>query len=146
MKSIRSFSLFKVLFLAVAAMGTAAIPAHAQATTGSFTLAHKVLWSGAVLPPGSYTFSVDSQTWPARVMVRQVDGSMVAILMPRAEADDKAVGTSSLVLHDEGGQSVVSALRLKPIGVVLEFASPKLAMPAAETAGLGPIAESHPAK
>jgi hypothetical protein len=146
MKSIRSFSLSKVLLLAVAAMGTAAIPAHAQTTTGSFTLAHKVLWSSAVLPPGSYTFTVDSQVWPARVTVRQVDGPMVAILLPQVSSEDEPLGASALVLHDEGGESVVSALRLKPIGVALEFASPKLAMPAAETAGLGPIAESQPAK
>ena len=146
MKSIRTLSLFKVLLLAIAAMGTAEIPAHAQNTTGSFTLAHKVLWAGAVLPPGSYTFSVDSQAWPSRVTVRQVGGSMVAILLPQVTSDDKAVRASSLVLHEENGESVVSALRLKPIGVALEFASPKLALPVAETAGLGPIADSQPAK
>jgi hypothetical protein len=146
MKSIQRFSLFKVLVLTIAAMGAAAIPAHAQNATGTFTLAHKVLWANAVLPPGSYTFSVDSQAWPARVTVRQVGGSVAAILMPLATSDDTFLSSSSLILHDEGGESVVSALRLKPMGVALEFASPKLAMPVTETAGLAPIADSGTSK
>jgi hypothetical protein len=146
MKSIRSFSLFNILVLAIAAMGASAIPAHAQAATGTFSLAHKVRWGGAVLPPGTYTFSLDSQDAPARITVRQVGGSIAAMLLPQSIADDNFIGTSSLVLHEEGGESVVSMLRLKNIGVALQFASPKLATPAAETAGLGPIADSQPAK
>jgi hypothetical protein len=146
MKSIRRFSLFKVLVLTLAAMGGAAIPAHAQTIAGSFTLAHKVLWGGAVLPAGSYAFSVDSQAWPARVTVRQVGGPMVGILIPQVMTEDKLAGASTLVLQEKGGESVVSSLRLKPMGVALQFASPKLATPVAETAGLGPIADSQPGK
>jgi hypothetical protein len=146
MKSIRRFPLFKALVLTIAAMGASAIPASAQTTTGTFTLAHKVRWAGAVLPPGSYAFSVDSQAWPDRVTVRQVGGPMVVMLLPQAMSDDTFASSSSLILHEEDGESVVSALRLKPMGVALEFASPKLAMPVAETAGLGPIAESGTTK
>jgi hypothetical protein len=146
MQSIRGFSLFKVLVLALAAMGASAIPTYAQSATGKFTLAHKVRWASAVLPPGEYSFSLDSQNPPARIMVRQVSGSMVAILLPQGMSEDKLGGASSLVLHAVGGESVVSSLRLANLGVVLQFASPKLAMPVAETAGLGPIAQSQPAK
>jgi hypothetical protein len=146
MKSIRSFSLFKVLVLAMAVMGASAIPAYAQTATGTFSLAHRVRWGGAVLPPGTYSFSLDSQVAPARITVRQVGGSVAAMLLPQSISDDNSIGTSSLVLHQEGGESVVSMLRLKNIGVALQFASPKLATPATETAGLGPIADSQPAK
>ena len=127
-------------------MGGSAIPAHAQTATGTFTLTHKVRWSGAVLPPGDYKFSLDSERSPARVTVRQVNGPTVAILLPKAISDDGLTGTSTLVLQDAGGESVVSTLRLKCIGLALEFPTPKLATPAAETAGLGPIADSQPAK
>lgn len=144
MKSIRRFSLSKVLLLAIAAMSASAIPAHAQNTAGTFSLAHKVLWAGAVLPPGDYAFSLDTQSSPARISVRHVDGPIVGILLPQAISDDDFVGASSLVLHQEGGESVVSTLHLKNVGLALEFASPK-ATPA-ETAGLGPIADSQPAK
>ena len=146
MKSIRRFSLLKVLVLAIAAMGVSAIPAHAQTATGTFTLAHKVLWAGAVLPPGNYAFSLNSEDSPARVTVRQVGGPIVAMLLPLSISADNFVGSSTLVLHEEGGESVVSTLRLKNIGMALQFASPKLATPVTETAGLGPIAGSQPAR
>jgi hypothetical protein len=146
MKSIRNLSLFKVLVLTLAAMGASAIPAHAQSATGKFSLVHKVLWGGAVLPPGDYAFSLNTQDSPARVTVRQADGSAIAMLLPQSISEDNLLGASSLVLHEEGGESVVSTLRLKNIGMALQFASPKLAMPVAETAGLGPIADSQPAK
>jgi hypothetical protein len=146
MKSIRSFPLFKVLLLAIAAMGTAAIPAHAQTATGTFSLTHKVLWAGAVLPAGNYAFSVNTEALPPRVTVRQVGGPVVAMLLSQSTSQDDFVGASSLVLHHEGGESVVSTLRLKNIGMAMEFATPKLAAPVAETAGLGPIADAQPAK
>lgn len=146
MKSIRKFPLLRVLVLAIAAMGASAIPAHAQSTTGKFTLAHKVRWAGAVLPPGDYTFSLDSQNSPARILVREVSGSTAAFLLPQGMSEDKLGGASSLVLHEEGGESIVSSLRLANLGVALQFASPKLAMPVAETAGLGPIAQAQSAK
>jgi hypothetical protein len=146
MKSIRRSSLCKVLLLAIAAMSASAIPVHAQTTSGKFSLAHKVRWGSAVLPAGDYAFSVDVQEFPTRVTVRQLDGSAVAMFMPQSVADDDLVGASSLVLHDENGESVVSTLRLKSVGLALKFASPKLSPQVAETAGLGPIAAPQPAK
>jgi hypothetical protein len=146
MKSIRRCSLFRALVLAIAAMGASAIPAHAQTVTGTFSLAHKVRWAAAVLPPGDYEFSLDSQHSPARVTVRQAGGSIVAMVLPQSISDDQPMAASSLVLHQEGGESVVSTLRLKDNGLTLQFASPKLATPVAETAGLRPIADSQPAK
>jgi hypothetical protein len=146
MKSIRRFSLSKMLLLAIVAMGASAIPAHAQTTTGTFSLAHRVRWANAVLPPGDYAFSLSSQDLPARVTVRQAGGPVVAILLPQSVSEDDFVGSSSLVLHQEGGESFVSMMRLKNVGMALEFASPKLAKPVAETAKLGPIADSRPTK
>ena len=144
MKSIRSFALSKVLLLAIAAIAVSAIPAHAQNTTGTFSLAHKVRSAGAVLPPGDYAFSLDTQSSPARISIRHVDGPMVGIILPQVISEDDFVGSSSLDLHQEGGESVVSTLHLKNVGLALEFASPKVTP--AETAGLGPIADSQPAK
>jgi hypothetical protein len=139
MKSIRRFSLSKVLLLAIVAIGASAIPAHTQTTTGTFSLAHKIRWAGAVLPPGDYAFSLSSHDLPARVTVRQVDGPVVAMLLPQTVSEDDYVGPSTLVLRQEGGESFVSVLRLKNVGMALEFASPKLAKPVAEIARLAPI-------
>ena len=146
MKSIRRSSLLKGLLLAIAVMSASAIPAHAQTTIGTFSLAHKVRWAAAVLPPGDYAFSLSSQDLPARVTLRQVGGPIVAIVLPQSVSDDDFVGSSSLVLHQQGGESFVSMLRLKNVGMALEFASPKLAKSVAESAGLGPIADSRPTK
>jgi hypothetical protein len=145
MKSIQRFSSCKFLLLAIAAMGASAIPAHAQATSGKFSLTHKVRWSSVMLPAGDYTFSVDAQNSPTRVVIRQPDGSTVGMFMPQSIADDDFVGSSSLVLRDENGESVVRTLRLKSVGVALNFAAPKLSPAVAESARLGPIV-AQPAK
>ena len=80
MKSIRSFSLSKVLLLAIAAMGASVIPAHAQTTTGTFSLAHKVRWAGAVLPPGDLRILARyARVCRRESSVRHVDGPIVAI-------------------------------------------------------------------
>ena len=96
--------------------------------------------------PGDYEFSLDSQNSPAQLTVRQAGGSMMAMVLPQSISDDQPMSASSLVLHQEGRESVVSKLRLKDNGLRLQFAWPKLATPVAETAGLGPIADSQPAK
>ena len=145
MKSIRKVSLFKVLVLLAGALGAGAIPAHAQTTKGTFTLAHKVRWGTAVLPAGNYAFSVDTQTWPARVTVHEIDGPITAMILPQTFSDEKLSGGSTLVLRRESGEAVVSSLRLANVGVALEFYSGKTTTPA-ETATLEPIADSQPAK
>jgi hypothetical protein len=137
MKSIRKVSLLKVLVLFVGALGASALPASAQNTTGTFTLAHKDRWGTAVLPAGDYRFSVDTQAWPARVMVRELGGT--------TSADQKLAGGSTLVIERKAGESVVRSLKLAPVGLALEFYLGKAAAPA-ETAALAPIGDSQPGK
>jgi hypothetical protein len=137
MKSIRKVSLLKVLVLFVGALGASALPASSQNTTGTFTLAHKVRWGTAVLPAGDYRFSVDTQAWPARVMVRELGGT--------TSADQKLAGGSTLVIERKAGESVVRSLKLAPVGLALEFYLGKAAAPA-ETAALAPIGDSQPGK
>ena len=144
MKSIRKVSRLKMLVLFVGALGASALPASAQSTKGTFTLGHKVRWGTAVLPAGDYEFSVDTQTWPARVMVRELSGTTSAIILPQAYSDQKLAGGSTLVIEKEAGESVVSSLKLANVGMALEFHSGKVATP--ETAALGPIADSQLSK
>jgi hypothetical protein len=144
MKSIRKVTLLKVLVMFAGVLGASALPASAQSTKGTFTLGHKVRWGTAVLPAGDYAFSVDTQTWPARVMVRELGGATSAIILPQAYSDQKLAGDSTLVIEHEAGESVVSTLKLANVGLALEFHSGKVATP--ETAALGPIADSQPGK
>jgi hypothetical protein len=145
MKSIRKVSLLKVLVLFVGALGASALPASSQNTTGTFTLAHKVRWETAVLPAGDYRFSVDTQAWPARVMVRELGGTTSAMILPLAYSDQKLAGGSTLVIERKAGESVVRSLKLAPVGLALEFYLGKAAAPA-ETAALAPIGDSQPGK
>jgi hypothetical protein len=145
MKSICKASLLKMLVLFVGALGASALPALAQNTTGTFTLAHKVRWGTAVLPAGDYAFSVDTQAWPARVMVRELGGTGSAMILSQAYSDQKLADGSTLVIEQKAGESVVSSLKLGPVGLALEFYSVKPTTPA-ETASLAPIADSQPGK
>jgi hypothetical protein len=147
MKSIRSSMLFKVFILAIGVLGASAGSAHAQAASGTFTLAHEARWGTVVLPAGGYMFSLQSPGMPATIVVRQTNGSRVAMVLPRAVSEEKLESTSRLVLsHNERGESFVSALYLGDIGVGLHYGQPKTEMSAPETAKLGPITESQPGK
>ncbi len=145
MKSIRGISLLKVLVLSVGALGASALPASAQSSKGTFTLAHQVRWGTAILPAGNYEFSVDTQAWPVRVTVRDLGGPTTAIILPLAYSDQKLAGGSTLVIDQEAGESVVSSLKLAKVGVAMQFHSGKVTAPA-EIAAIGPIADSKPGK
>ena len=49
------------------------------------------------------------------------------------------------LIEQKAGESVVSSLKLGPVGLALEFYSVKATAPA-ETAALAPIADSQPGK
>jgi len=147
MRSIRSSSLFKVMILAVSVLGASVSSAHAQSAGGKFTLPHETRWGTVVLSPGDYTFSLQSQSLPAPIMVGKIGSSQVAVVLPQAVSAEKLTETSRLVLsHSDSGESFVSALYLGDIGVSLHYAPPKAQTPASETAKLGPIPGAQPLK
>ncbi len=69
MKSIRSSMLLKVLVLAIGTLGTSVGSAHAQSANGRFTLTHDARWGNVLLTPGVYSFSLQSPSLPAPIMV-----------------------------------------------------------------------------
>jgi hypothetical protein len=143
MKSIRRSSLLKVLALALGVLGASVSSAHAQTATGKFTLTHETRWGSVLLTPGDYTFSLESPSLPAPIMVRKAGTPAVAVVLPQAVCSERLADTSNLVLrHDERGESFVSGLYLGDLGLSLHYAAPKGPMPA-ETAKLGPIADSQ---
>ncbi|MGH9540179.1 MAG: hypothetical protein ACRD3H_19800 [Terriglobales bacterium] len=142
MKSKRNATLFRVLVLAAAVLGASATPAHAQSANGKFTLTHETRWGGAVLSPGDYTFSLESPSYPAQLVVAKGGGGKMAIILPRAVSTERLVEGSRLVLsRGEGGESFVSALYLEDLGLSLHYSEPKQ-MPASETAKLGSMAQA----
>jgi hypothetical protein len=147
MKSVRSSKLFQVFVLAIGVLGASASSAHAQSATGKFTLSHETHWGSVVLSPGVYSFSLQSPSLPAPLMVGKTGGSQIAIVLPQVVATERPTSGSSLVLNrNESGASFVSALYLGDLGVSLHFAAPRSQASAPETAKLSPIADSAPGK
>jgi hypothetical protein len=149
MKSIRSSMLFKplMLVLAIGALGVSANSAYAQSAAGKFTLTHETHWGNVLLSPGVYTFSLQSPSLPAAIMVGKAGSAQIAIVLPDAVSAENLRESGRLVLtRNDAGESFVSALYLGDLGLSLHYPAPKSQVSAAESAKLGPIAESQPAK
>ena len=146
MKSIRSSMLFKVVILAIGALAASAIPAQAQSATGKFTLTHDARWGNVLLTPGVYSFALQSPSLPAAIMVGKTGKARIAIVLPAAVSTEKLSPGSTMVLtRTAAGESFVSALYLGDLGLSLYYSAPRSPL-ATESAKLGPIAESQPAK
>jgi hypothetical protein len=147
MKSIRSASLVNVFVLVLGVLAASVSPAVAQSANGKFTLPHEVRWGAMLLSSGEYTFSLQSPTLPAPIMVSKAGSSQIAVVLPQAVSSEKLTGDSRLVLNrNESGESFVSALYLGDLGVGLHYVPRKAQTTASETAKLGPIADSQPGK
>jgi len=146
MKSIRSSMLFKMFVLAIVLAGASAIPAQAQSATGKFTLIHDARWGNVLLTPGVYSFALQSPSLPAAIMVGKTGEAKIAIVLPASvSAERPAVGSTLLLNRTASGESFVSALYLGDLGLSLHYSAPRSPV-ATESAKLGPIAESQPAK
>ena len=146
MKSIRSSMLLKVLVLAVGTLGAGVSSAHAQSANGRFTLTHDTRWGNVLLPPGDYTFSLQSPSLPAPIVVGKTGEAQIAIVLPQAVSAERLKGAATGADSQRCGESFVSALYLGDLGLSLHYAAPKSQVPAAETAKLGPIADSQAGK
>lgn len=146
MKSIRSSMLFKAVILAIGALAASASPAQAQSATGKFTLTHDARWGNVLLTPGVYSFALQSPSLPAAIMVGKTGEARIAIVLPAAVSTEKLSPGSTMVLtRTAAGESFVSALYLGDLGLSLQYSAPRSPV-ATESAKLGPIAESQPAK
>ncbi len=145
MKSIRSSMLFNVVVLAIGVLAACATPAQAQSATGKFTLTHDARWGNVLLTPGVYTFSLQSPSLPAAIMVGKTGAAQIAIVLPASVSTERLNTGSTIVLtRKPGGESFVSALYLGELGLSLHYMAPR--SPVTESAKLGPIADSQPGK
>ncbi len=146
MKSIRSSMLFRVVILAIGALAASASPAQAQSATGKFTLTHDARWGNVLMTPGVYSFSLQSPSLPAAIMVGKTGAAQIAIVLPAAVSTERLGAGSTLVLtRNTAGESFVSALYLGDLGLSLHYSAPRSLVPA-ESAKLGPMADSQPTK
>jgi hypothetical protein len=103
-----------------------ALPAMAHAEfKGKFTLTTEAHWGMAVLHPGSYDFVVDSTSAPTKIVVRDGDGKVAAILISMWTSGITPGKTNAVELETRGSSIFVSAVYLKDADTELHFAVPK---------------------
>jgi len=127
MKNVLSnFARVKVLGLVLGGMFVLPTIAHAGEFTGRFTLTSEARWGIAVLAPGDYDFTLDSTRAPSRVVVREADGKVVAILLSMWNSGTSRTKGNSLELQTQGGATFVSAVYLGDAETELHFMTPKV--------------------
>jgi hypothetical protein len=122
MKSIRNFAYATVLTLST--LNFAPSLASAQDAAGSFTLTHEVHWQNAVVPAGTYRFTIQPDGPAAMLTLRNLSGGRSFMMLVVGSEDSKPKDISALVLVPRPGGSFVSTLQLPGFGMTLHFAVP----------------------
>ena len=128
MKSTRIYGLPRILGLAALVICSSAALANAEVVNGTFTLPFEARWGQAVLPPGNYSFSVDS-SGSARLTIsfEGTSSQNEGAVLPQGYTDQQTLDRSELLLVNTGGNYAIRALRLAPVGITINFSVPKAA-------------------
>jgi hypothetical protein len=116
--------------LAIVAIGLIALcaapkqAAAQDAFKGSFTLTEDVRWANAFLPAGDYTFSLRSNSVPARILLHGPNGYAMILTSARSTRDTQ--GVSSLTVERRAGTRFVTDLYMADLGIDLRYQAPKL--------------------
>jgi len=100
-----SVTVSKLSIAAALVLGASVGTANAQSLAkGTFTLPYEVQWGKAVLQPGSYVITIDSQRGPA--VVRTLNGEGRLIVMGLAEEAMKDHPSSLVITKNENRREV----------------------------------------
>ncbi len=123
MKSIRKFAY--VTALTLSALNFAPSLASAQEAAGTFTLTHEVHWQNAVVPAGSYKFSIEASGPAEMLTLRKLGGNGAGFMLLVTEAGmSKTTDTSEIVVVSRPTGSFVQSMQLPLFGMTLHFAVP----------------------
>jgi len=120
MKTNRSLRLVKFAVLAMLTACFGANLAHAQTLQGKFNLPFEVQWGQAVLPPGDYSFTLNSDGTAYSSVVVHGEGNMTKIILSHYP-DSRSSGKSALVIERSGQRGAVRQLRLVEAGLVFSY-------------------------
>jgi hypothetical protein len=121
MKSSRIFSTAKLLLaILVFATLTSGMSAAQNTLKGTFQLDKEAHWSGALLPPGAYSFTIDSMQIPTRTVVRSADGKIL-LTASTSITGDPVSKDSFILISNNGTRRQVRSLNLPQIGISLDF-------------------------
>jgi hypothetical protein len=122
MKSLRKFASTAVLTLGTLSLLTGA--AFAQSARGSFTLTHEVHWQNAVVPAGSYSFSLEPKGPSELLTLRMVSGGPGFMILVNDVQSSGFSDMNRLVMVSKGDKGFVRALELPEFETVLHFSVP----------------------
>ncbi len=115
----------KALAVALGIVFALPMMAHAE-FKGKFTLTTETHWGPAVLAPGNYDFVLDSISAPTKIVVRESDGKVAAILISMWSAGTSHAKSNTLELETHGSSTFVSAVYLRDAETELHFNVPKV--------------------
>ena len=123
MKSLRNLASTAVLTLGTLSL----LPgvASAQLARGSFKLSHEVYWQNAVVPAGTYNFSLDPKGPSELLTLRNVSGGREGFMMLVNDVGSSEFSdVNRLVMVSRGDKSFVRTLELPQFETVLHFSVP----------------------
>ncbi len=123
MKSFRKFACTAVLTLG--ALSLMPSPAAAQTANGSFTLSHDVHWQNAVVPAGTYRFSLEPKGPSGVLMLRNLGGAHEGfMILVNNVGRSRPSDLDRLVLESRAGKSFVRSMELANFDMTLQFTVP----------------------
>ena len=117
----------KLASIAVLTLGTLSLlpgAASAQTARGSFKLSHEVYWQSAVVPAGTYNFSLESKGPSELLTLRSVSNGSGFMILVNDVGASKFSDLNRLVMVSRGDKSFVRSLELPEYETVLHFTVP----------------------
>lgn len=125
MTNTRTFTLIRVVFLALLATVVSAGLLSAEDFQGKFTLPFEAKWGLATLPPGDYAFRINPAVAPYTVQVQREGKGVAIITASDGRSESGPSGQSQLIVVRRGKKGTIRALQLAEAGVVLSYTAPK---------------------
>jgi hypothetical protein len=123
MKSIRRFAYIAALVLG--ALNLAPSIASAQDAAGTFTLTHAVRWQNAVVPAGTYHFTMGTHGPSDLLTLSKISGGGASFMVLVNDIDAAmASGPSRLLVVSRPEGRFVSTMQLPEFGLTLHFNVP----------------------
>ncbi len=124
----RKLTFIHILFLALLAVLASAGVMSAEDWYGQFTVEKQVNWGSATLPPGNYTFKLNTVASPYTVKIEGKPEGAVYVFAVGMTTSPLGSQSSLLVLR-RGGKGIVRSLYIAKDGKTFTYFMPKGELP-----------------